>query len=431
MDKLLLQARPLLSTIFTTYRQQFSGDLSQKPSEDRTLRTSRGPFCRFQVRSADWDVCYHWRFRKRKGLGAEDWDRNDRKRKHFKNLTSNTCTTAGTGRVFHAAGNSRAEGITAKVPSSDQRAMNSNQLAKILNNYDPHSAVRKGIEIKFRHVDLSESVSFLICDRFFISVQCKKCKKIADFQLFPARRAVTSCARCQTKLEACFRPCILLQFNPVVGYLELDDCTVRDVALPRCHFYADCQSCLKLNPFEGIHMGQRVSSNCLTCGIKMQLIIDSIKFIDMCAIDANIKASQVKKANKDSAIQAGKPLPNKGICKHYKKSFRWFRFPCCGKAYPCDDCHNEQESDHTAEFASRMICGFCAKEQPFSNDKPCLQCSNFITGKRTAHWEGGKGCRNKAKMSANDAKKYTGLNKTISRKVSSAKSKWRTWTWHT
>lgn len=32
---------------------------------------------------------------------------------------------------------------------------------------------------------------------------------------------------------------------------------------------------------------------------------------------------------------------------------------------------------------------------------------------------------------SNDAKKYTGLNKTISRKVSSAKSKWRTWTWHT
>ncbi|OQR76665.1 hypothetical protein BIW11_03031 [Tropilaelaps mercedesae] len=281
-----------------------------------------------------------------------------------------------------------------------QGAAHNNQLAKILSNYDPHSASRKGIEIKFRRVDLSESMSFLVCDRLLVSVQCKKCKKTADFQLLPGRRSVTSCAKCQTKLEACFRPCILLQFNPVLGYLELEDSTIRDVALPRCHFYADCQGCSKLSPLEGTHMGQRASTKCLTCNAKMQIIVDSIKYMDMCSVDVNIKASRLHRANKDSAIQAGKPLPNKGICKHYKKSFRWFRFPCCGKAYACDDCHNEQESDHTAEFASRMICGFCAKEQPFSNDKPCLQCSNFITGKRTTHWEGGKGCRNKTKMSS-------------------------------
>lgn len=206
-----------------------------------------------------------------------------------------------------------------------QGAVGSNQLSKILNNYDPQSAARKGIEIKFRHVDLSESVSFLICDRLLVSVQCKKCKKIADFQLLPGRRSVSCCAKCQTKLEACFRPCILLQFNPVLGYLELQECTIRDVALPRCHFYADCQGCSKLSPLEGMHLSQRASTNCMVCNVKMQLLVDSIKYMDMCAIEANIKASHMKKANKDSSIQAGKPLPNKGICKHYKKSFRWFR----------------------------------------------------------------------------------------------------------
>jgi len=302
-----------------------------------------------------------------------------------------------------------------------QAAASGNQLAKILNNYDPHSGPRKGIEIKFRHVDLSESLTFIICDRLLVSVQCKKCKKIADFQLLPARRAVTHCAKCQSKLEACFRPGILLQFNPVLGYLELQDCTIRDVALPRCHFYGDCQSCSKLSPIEGVHLGQRVSARCLNCNLKMQLVLDSLKYMDMCSMEASIKASQLRKANKDSAIQAGKPLPSNGACKHYKKSFRWFRFPCCAKAYPCDDCHNETE-DHDAEFASRMICGFCAKEQPFSNDKPCSQCSNLITGRRTAYWEGGKGCRNKIRMNTGDAKKYTGINKTVSRK-SAAKTK--------
>lgn len=98
---------------------------------------------------------------------------------------------------------------------------------------------------------------------------------------------------------------------------------------------------------------------------------------------------------RDPAVQLGKPLPGKGSCKHYKQSHRWLRsgmlisiaalvvfeaffftgklvpadtsacvarFPCCGRAYPCDVCHDEDQ-DHLMELASRMICGHCAKEQ--------------------------------------------------------------------
>ena len=32
------------------------------------------------------------------------------------------------------------------------------------------------------------------------------------------------------------------------------------------------------------------------------------------------------------------------------------RFPCCGKAFPCDVCHDSTE-DHPMERANRMICG--------------------------------------------------------------------------
>lgn len=75
---------------------------------------------------------------------------------------------------------------------------------------------------------------------------------------------------------------------------------------------------------------------------------------------------------KDPAIQEGKPLPSFGTCKHYKKSYRWLRFPCCGKAYPCDACHDANE-DHEMKLANRMICGFCCKEQvsfPVSTIQP-------------------------------------------------------------
>lgn len=86
-------------------------------------------------------------------------------------------------------------------------------------------------------------------------------------------------------------------------------------------------------------------------------------------------------------MQKGKPLPEKGTCRHYKQSHRWLRyrrlrvvtrthrgemmevdiyvlvrFPCCGRAYPCDVCHDEDQ-DHPMELATRMICGYCAKEQ--------------------------------------------------------------------
>ena len=75
------------------------------------------------------------------------------------------------------------------------------------------------------------------------------------------------------------------------------------------------------------------------------------------------------------------------------------RFPCCGKPYPCDTCHDEAE-DHVMERANRMICGFCSREQTYSSSRPCVGCGMEVVGGRAgAYWEGGKGCRNKIKMS--------------------------------
>lgn len=108
------------------------------------------------------------------------------------------------------------------------------------------------------------------------------------------------------------------------------------------------------------------------------------------------------KTIRDPAVQKGKPLPEKGVCKHYKQSHRWLRyhshrglshfthltrkcrrrthsesltppsairFPCCGRAYPCDVCHDENQ-DHPMELATRMICGYCAKEQVSCSPEP-------------------------------------------------------------
>ncbi|VDP51660.1 unnamed protein product [Schistosoma curassoni] len=119
----------------------------------------------------------------------------------------------------------------------------------------------------------------------------------------------------------------------------------------------------------------------------------------------------------NTLIQDGSPLPAYGSCKHYRKSYRWLRFPCCGRLEPCDVCHDNSAVDgHEMELATRMICGFCSKEQPFSTNKPCVRCDKMLSGTRSSHWEGGKGCRNQVTMSRKDSRKYSHVNKVISKK---------------
>ena len=80
-----------------------------------------------------------------------------------------------------------------------------------------------------------------------------------------------------------------------------------------------------------------------------------------------VKLTTGKRLERDTVkLVVGEQLPKRGTCKHYRKSYRWLRFPCCGRAYPCDVCHNDVET-HECEFANRMICGFCSKEQVSSS----------------------------------------------------------------
>lgn len=97
-----------------------------------------------------------------------------------------------------------------------------------------------------------------------------------------------------------------------------------------------------------------------------------------------------KKPPKDPNIQEGMPLPDFGTCKHYKHSYRWLRFPCCGKAYPCDVCHDKNE-DHEMVFANRMICGHCCREQVSFKKSFCLLFFSFYLSikifSQLCYWE--------------------------------------------
>lgn len=291
---------------------------------------------------------------------------------------------------------------------------------------DVHVNQKKGTEVKFRRLELGEGVATLECTKVAVRVQCGRCRCNADVVSPARRRNVVTCGRCSRTCSVTFRPNLMHQFNSVLGYFDLVDCFAVDLVLSGCAFALDCFSCNKRMAADGIHYGQRRSLWCQFCNAKITVLMESVKFLQLQPSRAaenagsafSIKAPKMVKNVKDPAIQEGKPLPDGGICKHYKKSFRWLRFPCCGKAYPCDKCHEEQEGgSHEMKYATRMICGHCCKEQPFAAEKPCTGCANFMTKKPTAHWEGGRGCRDKIHMSRDDNKKFSGTSKTISRKA--------------
>lgn len=282
---------------------------------------------------------------------------------------------------------------------------------------------RRGTEVKLLGLRLGENTATVVAQQITVCLQCNRCKVTADLTLTGRTPCTAQCDKCSAGINAAFRPCMLHHYSDVLGYLDLHNATPVDLVLQECDLIVGCLSCSQDCPVQNLSYGQTKEFNCEHCHSKLSIMADSIRF-QYIQPRANKTGSSAFAANykiRDPAVQKGKPLPEKGACKHYKQSHRWLRFPCCGRAYPCDVCHDEDQ-DHPMELATRMICGYCAKEQSYSNGKPCISCGSMMTrGTRTSHWEGGLGCRNKVKMARNDRQKYANTNKTVSRKAASDK----------
>ncbi|XP_034391653.1 uncharacterized protein si:dkey-24l11.2 isoform X2 [Cyclopterus lumpus] len=279
---------------------------------------------------------------------------------------------------------------------------------------------RRGTEMKLLGLRMGENTATVVAQQITVCLQCNRCKVTADLSLTGRTPCTAQCEKCSASITAAFRPCMLHHYNDVLGYLDLHNAAPADLVLQDCELIVGCLSCSQEGPVQNLSYGQTKEVNCEHCHSKLSILAESTRFqyIQPRVNKTGPSACAVNyKMIRDPAVQKGKALPEKGGCKHYKQSHRWLRFPCCGRAYPCDVCH-DQDQDHPMELANRMICGYCAKEQPFSNGKPCISCGSMMTrGARSSHWEGGLGCRNKVKMSRNDRHKYANTNKTISRKA--------------
>ncbi|KAL2870474.1 uncharacterized protein BJX67DRAFT_284673 [Aspergillus lucknowensis] len=278
----------------------------------------------------------------------------------------------------------------------------------------PESSTEHGVALSFPFLELY-GIELLELVGLYITVRCDRCKEPLDVRSIPQTRdssgklspKIEICKKCSNCMSIGFRRLLMHQNASRAGYLDLDGCTVVDL-LPS-GFIPTCAECSTTFPGPGVVAvrGESAMANCRQCHRKMVFKVPEVKFLKVgsAAFTSRDRAPNRKKPKETLGIVAGQELPRRGRCMHYSKSYRWFRFSCCAKVFPCDKCH-DAATDHPNEHANRMICGFCSREQIYRPEN-CGICRSYLIGKAgSGFWEGGKGTRNKTLMSRKDPRKY-------------------------
>ncbi|KAJ1854146.1 hypothetical protein LPJ73_002525 [Coemansia sp. RSA 2703] len=319
--------------------------------------------------------------------------------------------------------------------------------------------LRRGTEIRFGRITMN-NISLLHCHSLNLTVRCARCKGMVELKgIAPTLQTAKDCQlwkacdACASIMGIRFRPDWIFPGSTTLGFLDCSSCAPVDL-LPS-KYTLSCESCIMKDDGEdednngdgrnatdtvaNVGVGAIANINCKTCYSRMTVEIAEPQFVQLQSglelggttssasmISREVERTRKTKVNKREelarlGVVPGQPLPNNGACKHFGRSKRWLRFPCCGKTYPCVSCHDDKE-DHDYEYAQIMICGFCAKEQRISRAQQTGNCSacgaqviKKIDGNR-AFWQGGTGVRDRTKMSRKDSKKFQGLGKTVAAK---------------
>ncbi|ELA41452.1 uncharacterized protein VICG_01557 [Vittaforma corneae ATCC 50505] len=221
------------------------------------------------------------------------------------------------------------------------------------------------------------NILLICCLQLNMVVKCSKCQEVSNITFNKP------CKRCSQEIGFIYVPTVS---SDSLGFLQLKKCEF--VCFNSIRYQFNCQECQKNYESDEVNVGGVFSRKCNGCYNELRFKVNRIDFYQ----------------KKDVKIKEGEELPGKGACKHYKKSYRWFRFSCCNSLYPCDVCHDEQ-SGHKAEMAFRMVCGLCSKEQSVKQE---CDCGMNLKRKHAQFWEGGKGNRDRITMSRKDSKKYKG-----------------------
>ncbi|KAK1938089.1 Uncharacterized protein P3T76_009239 [Phytophthora citrophthora] len=279
-----------------------------------------------------------------------------------------------------------------------------------------------GTQIRLEDLFLHE-IGTLVAHRVACQLQCENCPLTFDASLSLDTPEIQRwCPRCSHLHHVRMRPVFAHFRSDTLAYVDTKNCYIMDV-LPS-DMVATCLECDSETLLKKVSPSQRSEQTCVTCHTKIavmakRFLARHLESANPKRTSSNLECKQTTRKPKAMFV-LGQPLPQFGACNHYRHSLRWFRFQCCGKAFPCNVCHDASECSkaNIGMQASRMICGLCSKEQS-SSVQVCM-CGNIVGSKKTTthHWEGGTGCRNYFLMSRWDKQKHRGQNKTESTKFS-------------
>lgn len=270
----------------------------------------------------------------------------------------------------------------------------------------PTATPERGTALNFPSIEF-HGIELLQLTLLSLSVKCNRCKTLNDVtNLKSDVEKLSSCKKCATSFSVRFRAELVHANSTRAGFIDLSGCTVSDM-LPSS-FIPTCGRCSTPYPAPGFVSvrGETTTNVCRECHARFTFKIPDVKFLTYSSSSGPLPPTQgPRRRDQKLGLHAGEPLPDKGACAHYKRSYRWFRFSCCNKVYPCDKCHQAAE-DHVDEWANRMICGWCSREQNYRVEN-CAFCGRSVVRKRTGgFWEGGKGTRDKVLMRRGDRRKY-------------------------
>ncbi|KAK3349340.1 hypothetical protein B0T25DRAFT_239796 [Lasiosphaeria hispida] len=269
----------------------------------------------------------------------------------------------------------------------------------------PTQTTETGIAISFPSIEL-HGIELLQVSILSLSVKCDRCKTLNDVTgLKDNLEKAGSCKKCAAPFTVRFRQELIHQNSTRAGFIDISACTVADL-LPSA-FLPTCGTCSAASHQGFVSVrGETTTNVCRACHARFTFKIPEVRFLAYGPGSGKLPpTSGPRRRQEKLGIHAGEPLPARGACAHYKRSYRWFRFSCCSKVYPCDRCHDAGE-EHLNEWANRMICGWCSREQNYSVES-CHFCGRSVVGKRsTGFWEGGKGTRNQMLMRRGDKRKY-------------------------
>ncbi|KAF1809775.1 hypothetical protein P152DRAFT_148701 [Eremomyces bilateralis CBS 781.70] len=254
----------------------------------------------------------------------------------------------------------------------------------------------RGIMISFPGLEL-HGIELLELTSLSLVIRCERCKdsidviKLRDSSMDTSAAKSERCKKCGSSIDLSWRKDFLHSNSVRAGYLDIEGGS--PVELLPSNFVPTCSECSTAFLAPGLISvrGQSSMANCRNCHQHMSFRIPEVKMLRTSGLAVRVSRGPVaRRAKEKLGIVTGEELPRRGRCKHYGKSYRWFRFSCCSKVFPCDKCHDEV-SDHPNEHANRMICGFCSREQNYRTED-CVVChGNLVGSKRgTGFWEGGR-----------------------------------------